>query len=182
MASPTADPDRQPPSFTEAVQRDLTAQSFREAMSRVATAVHVVTTDGPGGRMGATVSAFCSVSDEPPSVLICLNRSTRLHAAILKNRVFCVNTLSEGHEDVSDAFAGRGQLAMEDRFARTSWAPLATGCPALEDASLSVDCGVFSLSEVGTHSVIIGTVSDIRMRESGRSLIYIQRGYRSLPK
>lgn len=160
----------------------LTANAFREAMSRIAAAVHVVTTDGPAGRMGATVSAFCSVSDDPPTVLVCVNRTTRIHAAILTNRVFCVNTLSEGHESVSDAFAGRGQLDMDERFRRTTWTPLATGCPALDDARLNVDCEIFSVSEVGTHSVIIGTVVDVRMRDPGRSLIYIRRGYESLPK
>jgi len=182
LASPTAHNDDQTSGLQNTDHEDLTAQTFREAMSRVATAVHVVTTDGPGGRVGATVSAFCSVSDEPPSILVCINRASRLHASLLKNRVFCVNTLSEGHEDVSDAFAGRGQLDMEDRFARTTWTALATGCPGLDDARLSVDCEVFSVSEVGTHSVIIGSVRDVRMREPGRSLIYIQRGYQSLSK
>jgi len=182
LAPPTADPDAPTPANENTDHQDLTATTFREAMSRVATAVHVVTTDGAGGRMGATVSAFCSVSDEPPTVLVCLNRTSRLHGALLKNRVFCVNTLSEGHENVSDAFAGRGQLDMEERFARTTWTPLATGSPGLDDARLSVDCEVFSVSEVGTHSVIIGSVRDVRMREPGKSLIYIQRGYQSLPK
>ncbi|WP_298818565.1 flavin reductase [uncultured Roseibium sp.] len=163
-------------------QADLTLdkQSFREAMSRIAAAVHVVTTDGAGGRMGATVSAACSVSDEPPSILICLNRQTRIHGALLKNRCFCLNTLSDDHEHISDVFAGRDKLEMPDRFARGDWTNLATGCPALDSARLSVDCEVFSVTEMGTHSIIVGTVADLRMTDPGKSLLYVRRGYKSL--
>ncbi|WP_417689918.1 flavin reductase [Roseibium sp.] len=162
--------------------RELDQAAFREAMSRIATAVHVLTTDGSGGRMGATVSAVCSVTDEPPTVLVCVNRSSRVHAAILENRVFCINTLDDDHRDTSDAFAGRGNMAMDDRFARTAWTPLATGSPALDEARLSIDCEVHNITEVGTHSVIIGTVADIRMNEPGNSLLYVRRGYQSLGK
>jgi flavin reductase len=158
----------------------LDAQSFREAMSRIAAAVHVVTTDGSGGRLGATVSAACSVSDDPASILICLNRQTRMHDAVLINRRFCLNTLSDDHEDISDSFAGRDNLEMSDRFAKHDWTNMATGCPALDSARLSVDCEVFSVTEMGTHSIIVGTVADLRMTDPGKSLLYVRRGYKSL--
>lgn len=153
---------------------------FREAMSRIAAAVHVVTTDGPGGRMGATVSAACSVSDDPASILICLNRQTRIHGAVLKNGCFCLNTLGDDHQEISDTFAGRDKLDMQDRFAKGEWTALATGCPALDSARLSVDCEVFSVTEMGTHSIIVGTVADLRMTDPGKSLLYVRRGYKSL--
>ncbi len=158
----------------------LDTQSFREAMSRIAAAVHVVTTDGPAGRVGATVSAACSVSDDPASILVCLNRQTRIHEAVLKNRRFCLNTLSDDHEDISDAFAGRDGLEMEERFGKGQWTRMATGCPALNSARLSVDCEVYSVTEMGTHSIIVGTVADLRMTEPGKSLLYVRRGYKSL--
>ncbi|MBN9671120.1 flavin reductase [Roseibium aggregatum] len=158
----------------------LDSASFREAMSRIAAAVHVVTTDGPGGRMGATVSAACSVSDDPPSLLVCLNRETRIHDAVLKNRCFCLNTLSDDHETISDVFAGREKLDMPGRFAKGEWTPMATGCPALDTARLNVDCEVYSVTEIGTHSIIVGTVADLRMTSPGKSLLYVRRGYKSL--
>lgn len=158
----------------------LDAQNFREAMSRIAAAVHVVTTDGPGGRFGATVSAACSVSDDPPSMLICLNRQTRMHDAVLHNRSFCLNTLSDDHEEISDSFGGRDNLEMAEKFAKHNWTNLATGCPALDTARLSVDCEVFSVTEMGTHSIIVGTVADLRMTDPGKSLLYVRRGYKSL--
>jgi len=170
--SPTgpADQDRLP----------LDTTSFREAMSRIAAAVHVVTTDGTAGRMGATVSAACSVSDNPASILICLNRETRIHDAVLENRCFCLNTLSDDHEEISDSFAGRDKLEMPDRFAKGAWTALATGCPALDSARLSVDCEVHAVMEMGTHSIIVGTVTDLRMTDPGKSLLYVRRGYKSL--
>ncbi|WP_395174096.1 flavin reductase [Roseibium alexandrii] len=158
----------------------LDSQTFREAMSRIAAAVHIVTTDGDAGRAGGTVSAACSVSDDPASILICLNRQSRLHAAVLKNRCFCLNTLSDDHQDMSDVFAGRESADMSGRFAHGSWTNLATGCPALDTARLSIDCEIFSVSEVGTHSIVVGTVTDLRMTDPGKSLIYVRRGYKSL--
>ncbi len=162
--------------------RILDSNSFREAMSRIAAAVHIVTTDGPAGRLGATVSAACSVTDDPASVLICLNRQTRIHSGVLKNRTFCLNTLTDDHEAISNAFAGRDGPDMDVRFAKGSWTNLASGCPALDTARLSVDCEVYSVSEVGTHSVIIGTVLDLRMTDPGKSLVYVRRGYEHLDK
>lgn len=167
---------------TETESLPLDTQTFREAMSRIAAAVHIVTTDGSGGRAGATVSAACSVSDEPASILVCLNRQTRIHAAVLKNRCFCLNTLADEHQVISDAFAGRGNLEMADRFQTAAWTNLATGCPALDTARLSIDCEVFSVSEMGTHSIIVGTVADLRMTDPGKSLIYVRRGYKSLDR
>lgn len=183
MTSEIASPSQNDSSpSSEAASAELDAAHFREAMSRIVTAVHVVTTDGPAGRVGATISAVCSVSDEPASILVCVNRSSRAHAAILANRVFCVNTLHETHKELSDAFAGRGDLEMGERFAQGTWQCLATGCPGLESARLSVDCELYSVTDMGSHSVIIGTVADLRMNEPDRSLLYVRRGYHSLEK
>lgn len=164
-----------------AEKRPLDQAAFREAMSRIATAVHVLTTDGKGGRTGATVSAVCSVTDTPATVLVCVNRSSRIHAAIEANGVFCINTLSHRHETLSDAFAGRGNLPMEERFAQEHWSPMLTGSPALDTAIVSIDCQVDGMSDMGTHSVIIGRVADIRFDGSDGSLIYVRRGYHGLP-
>lgn len=158
----------------------LDSQTFREAMSRIAAAVHIVSTDGRAGRAGGTVSAACSVSDDPASILICLNRQSRLHAAVVKNKCFCLNTLADDHQKISEVFAGKESADMSVRFAHGTWTDLATGCPALDSARLSVDCEIYSVSEVGTHSIIVGTVVDLRMTDPGKSLIYVRRGYKSL--
>src|SRR5882762_10678748 len=73
---------------------------FREAMSRLGAAVHVVTTAGPGGKTGATATAVCSVSDAPPTLLMCLNRRSQTNPVVTENGVFCVNTLGDSGAQV----------------------------------------------------------------------------------
>src|SRR3979409_765350 len=80
---------------------------FREAMSRLGAAVHVVTTAGPGGKTGATATAVCSVSDTPPTLLMCLNRRSQTNPAVVENGVFCVNTLGAGGAAMAALLAGR---------------------------------------------------------------------------
>lgn len=156
--------------------------AFREAMSRLAAAVHVMTTDGKSGRFGTTVSAVCSVSDDPASLLVCLNRDSHSHDPLLKNGVFSINTLQAGQEDLSNAFAGRGDLSEAERFALAEWDAMTTGAPALKGARITFDCEVMETTDVGTHTVIIGQVVDVRMADAGESLLYVRRGYQNLPK
>ena len=80
---------------------------FIAAMGRLVTGVTIVTTDGPAGRFGITVSAFSSVSADPPLVLACVNRKSPVVAAVLANGVFCINVLADAHRHVADTFAGR---------------------------------------------------------------------------
>src|SRR6266850_2849857 len=80
---------------------------FREAMSRLGAAVHVVTTAGPAGKTGFTATAVCSVSDAPPTLLVCLNRKSAGGPMMRENGVFCVNTLGADAEALADMFAGR---------------------------------------------------------------------------
>src|ERR1044072_4391863 len=76
--------------------RTVEAGPFREAMSRLGAAVHVITTAGPGGKSGAPATAVTSVSDAPPPLLVCLNRRSQTCPIVVENGVFCVNTLGAG--------------------------------------------------------------------------------------
>ena len=104
---------------------------FREAMSRLGAAVHVVTTDGPAGKTGFTATAVCSVSDQPATLLVCLNRGAA-SADPADNRVLCVNTLRAGEEMVADMFAGRTKVARDERFDSRRWINLSTGAPVCD--------------------------------------------------
>src|SRR5215207_8254760 len=92
------------------------ATPFREAMSRHGAAVHVVTTAGPAGRAGVTATAVSSVSDQPPTLLVCLNRRSQMNPVLLENGVLCVNTLRAGSDALADLFAGRPRVPMAVRF------------------------------------------------------------------
>src|SRR5215470_4253098 len=114
--------------------RTVEAATFREAMSRLGAAVHVITTAGPGGKTGATATAVCSVSDAPPTLLMCLNRRSQTNPAVVENGVFCVNTLGESGAEMADIFAGRTGVRGTDRFTTGEWTVLTTGSPVLSTA------------------------------------------------
>src|SRR5258705_8340837 len=116
------------------IVRTVEPSIFREAMSRLGAAVHVITTAGPGGKAGATATAVCSVSDAPPTILICLNRRSQTNPIVTENGVFCVNTLGIAHADIADIFAGRTGVQGTDRFSTGDWMVMTTGSPVLASA------------------------------------------------
>lgn len=84
-------------------------QDFRDAMARLGSAVNIITTDGPAGRAGFTASAVCSVTDTPPTLLVCLNRSASVYSVFQQNQTLCVNTLCADHESLSNLFGGKSR-------------------------------------------------------------------------
>ncbi|QHI98573.1 FMN reductase [Xylophilus rhododendri] len=148
---------------------------FRQAMSRLGAAVHIVSTDGPAGRAGFTASAVCSVTDEPPTLLVCLNRNASAYAAVKRNAVLCVNTLAAGHQAISDLFGGK--TPQDQRFEAAEWTRGATGAPLLADAAVSFDCRVVDCSAVGTHDVLICEVVGTALGGASHGLVYFDRRY-----
>lgn len=151
-------------------------ETFIDGMRQAATGVAVVTTKGPDGRSGVTVSAHCSLSADPPSLLVCVHHRSRAAEAILASGCFCVNVLSERQPELSEIFAGRRRAPDEDRFAAAEWMPLATGAPALVGALAAFDCTLVKDLRWGSHHVLIGAVCDIELGE-GRPLVYCDRSY-----
>jgi flavin reductase len=154
-------------------------QAYREAMARLGAAVNVITTDGPGGRAGFTASAVCSVTDDPPTLLVCVNLSSRQNDFLRGNGVLCVNTLAAGQSDIARLFSTK-DLTMDERFAGGGWSTLATGSPVLEAALTSFDCTVVERLEKGTHAVILCEVQAVRVGEAAEPLVYFGRGYRPI--
>ncbi len=151
---------------------------FREAMSRLGAAVHVITTAGPGGKAGATATAVCSVSDAPPTILMCLNRRSQTNPIVTENGVFCVNTLGAAHADIADIFAGRTGVQGLDRFSTGEWTVLTTGSPVLASAVIAFDCRVVEVRAVASHNVFFGAVETVRMGPPGPTLVYHERAYK----
>jgi flavin reductase len=152
-------------------------QIYRDAMARLGAAVNVITSDGPAGRSGCTASAVCSVTDDPPTLLLCLNRNSDNNAVFRQNGVVCVNTLTASHEDLSGIFAGAPGYDMAGRFAAATWQTLATGSPVLLGASVSFDCKIIQTTEVGTHTVFFCEVEAIQSGDLHEGLIYFGRAY-----
>jgi len=155
-------------------------KQFREAMSRLGAAVHVITTDGPFGKTGFTATAVVSVTDQPATVLVCLNRGAQSHPILRGNGVFCVNTLRAGDELIADTFAGRTKIERDRRFDAGQWKTLATGSPALISAVVALDCRVSEIKSVASHDVYFGIVEAIHSGPPGAALVYHDRAYKQV--
>jgi flavin reductase len=151
--------------------------TFRSAMSRLGAAVNLITSDGSAGRHGLTASAVCSVSDDPPTILVCINRRSASNGVLKANGVLCVNVLAARHAALSQRFADRSARGAERFSDENLWSRLSTGSPVLNDASVALDCRIASVSEVGTHSVFFCEVEAVRTADRVEGLIYFNRAY-----
>lgn len=156
-------------------------QDYRDAMSHFSSAVHIVTTKGSAGQRGVTISAACSLSDNPPTILVCLMRQKAANKIFLENKNFCLNSLAGHQQDLSNVFAGWGGISEEERFNAAKWQTLKTGAPALVGALASFDCQLVCWHEHATHFILIGRVVSIRRGNAENSLIYLNRSYHTLP-
>ena len=154
-------------------------QQFLEGMSRAAASVSVVTTDGPAGRHGITVSAMTSVSadGEAPTMLVCLNAASSALPPLLENRCFCINVLRIDQQAISDTFSGRLPAPGGDRFSAAHFTPGLTGAPMMDEALVSFDCELVSAEKIGTHHICIGAVREVRAAPDGAPLLYGMRSY-----
>jgi len=156
---------------------DLTG--FRNAMALLGGAVSVITTDGPAGRFGFTASAVCSVTDSPPTLLVCMNRSSHSNVHFKTNGVLSVNVLTAEHQDISGVFANR-EMDAEQRFASAQWHTMESGAPMLDQALVSFDCRIAQAHEVGSHTIFYCEILDLCMGGSQEGLVYFNRAYHRL--
>ena len=147
--------------------------AFRTAMRHVAATVYAVTTGHGGGRYGILATAVSSLSFEPPSLLVCVNRSASLHAPLASAEVFCVNVLGLGNRDVAEHFM---RPYPTDRFAVGEWEE-GLGVPVLASAQSSLICRRAHCHEFGTHSIFIGELIAVNHRADAAPLTYYDRHY-----
>lgn len=152
------------------------AADFKNAMSLLTSAVNVVTTMGETGHHGFTASAVCSVTDTPPTLLVCMNQSSRSHASFVENKVLCVNVLNADQAHLSNAFAS-SKLNSKERFEKGKWTTLETGAAVLQDALVSFDCEIEQIQQVGTHTIFICPIVAIKTGQDDQALVYFNRAY-----
>jgi flavin reductase (DIM6/NTAB) family NADH-FMN oxidoreductase RutF len=150
-----------------------TAAEFRRAMRRVPTGVTVVTSLKGGEPRGITVNAFSSVSLEPPSLLICINREARSYLFISTSRIFCVNVLAGDQRRLAEHFSGK---VRERQFVGICYTTDATGAPVLNGTIAHFDCEVAHEYLFGSHSILIGHVVSCAARP-GSPLGYFNGGF-----
>ena len=148
-------------------------EDFVHAMSRAVNGVSIVTTDGPSGRYGMTVSSMTSVSAEPSMLLVCVNRNAVPHDPICTNNRFTINVLAANQQRLANRFAGRTEDAYS--FDRESW-DLDASMPRLRHAAAWFECRLASSMSFGSHSIFVGEVTDAHGADT-TPLLYTGRNY-----
>ncbi len=156
----------------------MDAPRYRALMRHQAGAVTIIAAGPQGARGGLTATAFSSLSDAPPMLLVCVQRRSGTHAIITVAKSFSVNILASAQQPLAERFSGKGGLTGEERFLGPEvWETLATGAPVLKGALASLDCELVDAHAFGTHSIFIGRVIDGRFRDDGEPLLYFRNDY-----
>lgn len=156
----------------------VSVDNFKKALQLWASGVAVVTTQSEKfGVQGMTVTAFSSVSVNPPQILVCINESADTGQGIFASQSFAVNVLTAEQQEVSNQFAGGS--CQQQRFENTDWQSGVTGAPILNDSLMSLDCKVVEKVLAGTHWIIIGEVQETVSR-TGSPLLYYRGAYRQV--
>jgi flavin reductase (DIM6/NTAB) family NADH-FMN oxidoreductase RutF len=142
-------------------------QMFKQALSRLAAGVSIVSTTLDGERRGVTATAICSVSATPPRILVCVNAATGTCQMIREAGHFAVNLLAEHHKPVAEIFAGRGGVQGNERFGHGDWVVgEGRGLPILSTALAALECRVDQAIEAGTHIVFFGIIESAYFDEN----------------
>lgn len=159
-------------------QSDKGLQSFRNGMAGLGSAVNVITTRVEDFPVGFTATAVSSVTDTPPTLLVCLNRSASVFEVFNKADFLCVNTLCAYQDVVSGLFSGK--KSQTERFQEVDWKEFITGAPVLQTSAIAFDCAISTRVSVGTHDIFICEVLGIVRAESMSNLVYFNRKYHHL--
>jgi flavin reductase (DIM6/NTAB) family NADH-FMN oxidoreductase RutF len=159
----------------------VSGRRFREALRNFPAGVTVVTIRSGETLHGLTVSAFASVSPEPPLVVIMVDHQHGAHAMLERpGATFAVNVLGEDQRELSEQFAWRPD---DERFRLGRWTTAVTGAPILEDALAWLDCTIFARQPAGTHTLYVGHVEECGTpRGDAPPLVYWNRNYRRLSR
>ena len=144
---------------------------FRQTMALFPGAVTVITTGTGKTRRGITATAVCSVTDSPPSLLVCVNNRTGTCMEIARSGRFSVQLLAQEHADLAMGFAGAGGRSGLDKFDLGDWQECTRGLPRLRGALASLSCEVLEDTEAGTHRIFIGRIEDVAIT-AGEALVY----------
>lgn len=159
----------------------FSAAEFRSAMRNVPGTVSIVTTGKQPSRHGLTLTAGCSLSTDPSSVLVCVNKSAGAHDTIKASKAFCWNILTTDHFALAHKFSGQDGSKGDARFSDGLWQQLETGAPSLIEAICSFDCRVVQAYDAGSHTIFIGAVVAQTITSNREPLLYVNGSF-AVPK
>jgi flavin reductase len=156
-------------------------EDFKLGMRRLAAGVSIITTLKDGIPSGIVVTSASSLTSEPPTLLVCINKSASCHSAISEAGVFCVNVLSRGDADLAALFGNPKRR--DERFSERSWKRLYTGAPVLPSAIVAFDCTVDKVVPYQSHTIFIGEINGVHFNDTtNEPLLYLNGSYRQLEK
>jgi flavin reductase len=163
------------PSISPARSAPVDTDTFRRVMRALAGTVTVISTENAGGLHGFTATAVCSVCADPPTILIVVNRSARTHAHISRRQAFVVNVIAEDQRPIAEMFSTKES----DPFSAVPHSLTANGVPKIDNTSAFLECEVREMSDVGTHTIFIGSI--VNAGVSGKApLLYYDGQYLNL--
>jgi len=159
------------------IEAEVTASDFRNAMRQLTGGVSVITAGKGRDISGMTVTSVSSLSVDPPSLIVSLNRESSSWPLVKRYGFFGVNILTSDQVDIAERFTGKGGLKGADRFAGAPWTTRASGVPLLADALAAIDCEVEDIVERLSHAIVIGRVLDVAVSARTAALAYWQGRY-----
>jgi flavin reductase (DIM6/NTAB) family NADH-FMN oxidoreductase RutF len=152
--------------------------AFKTGMRHLAASVCLITTRHGAERGGLTATAVCSVSADPPQLLVCVNREASAHPLIVASRIFAVNVLAPCHRQIAERFAGMDGVEGDARFVDLGdWRSMATGAPVLAGCPVTFDCRVVNTTVAGTHTIVIGEIVDVSLDSANMPLLYAEGAF-----
>lgn len=161
----------------------VSSDDHRYGMRHFAVGVTIITTRNDEQQAGLTATAVCSVTADPPRLVVFVNKNVVANEVILNSGALCINVLAGEQEEVAKAFAGMIKEVHGDaRFGYGEWRELVTGAPALDDTLANFDCRVIKVFDESTHHAFLCEVLATRERNDGEALIYLNGAFRRIPQ
>ncbi|WP_024506246.1 flavin reductase family protein [Bradyrhizobium sp. ARR65] len=159
------------------LDREVHAHDFRTAMRHLVGGVSVITVGQGADVTGMTVTSVSSLSVDPPSLIVAVNRAASSWPLLKRYGFFGVNILAADQTDIAERFSGKGGLKGAERFAGARWVARAPGAPLLVGALAALDCEVEDIIERHSHGIVIGRVRDLQVAPRGSALAYWHGDY-----
>ncbi len=159
------------------IEREVSPADFRGAMRHLAGGVAVITVGHGQDVTGMTITSVSSLSVDPPSLIVSVNRESSSWPLLKRHGFFGVNFLGADQLDIAERFSGKGGVKGADRYAGAQWTTSVSGVPLLVGALSAIDCEVEEIVERGSHAIVIGRVLDVRHANPRPALVYWQGQY-----
>lgn len=158
---------------------DSTEERFKIGMQLLAASTTIITSEHDGARAGMAATAVCSLTADPPAILICINRTARTYGYVMDSRKFVVNVVPDDMPEIVGAFSSKEDKEKQFGMAGT-WTSGELGLPVLKEAVVSIECEVDNWANTKTHAVFFGLVKQVHLNTDKSALIYERQCFRKL--